>query len=147
MLKVLNVLGYFSLLSLFYYIANFILSFDLFLQIINLIFVILSVIINFVFFKKKKYLGIRCFIIITILFILSILSYNIYSIARGNLFKNSIYEIYDQNKNIIITSENLSSYNGKFIPDKLMIDMISKGNGQKGYIKFKESNNYEDSKF
>ena len=144
LLKILNILGYFSLFNLLYYIVNFLLGFDLFLQILNGILVIILLSINFIFFKKKKYTGIRCCIIIVIMFVLSFATYNIYGIIRGNVFKNTINEICDQSKNVLLKTEDLSNYNARYIPDKVIIDMISKGGGQKGYIKFENSKDYNE---
>lgn len=144
MLKILNILGYISLLSIPYLIALFILSFDLFLKIINIIFIVILAIINFKFFRKKKYLGIKFLVVIIILFTFSFMSYNIYKIIRGNTFKTKIYRIYNNNKNVILTTEDISDYNVKFVPDKLIIDSISKGGASKGYIKFFNSNEYEE---
>ena len=143
MLKILNILGYISLLSLLYYIPIFMLSFDLFLQIINIVITLFLIIINFIFFRKKKYFGLRCLIIIITLFILSFVSHNVYGIVRGNIFKNKINQIYDENKNVILTSEDISSYNIKYKPDKFIIDVISKGGGKQGYLQFKNSDEYE----
>lgn len=144
MLKILNFLGYASLISLLYFIPIFIFSFDSFLQIINIIFILILITINFIFFRKKKYLGIRCLIITIILFILSFATYNIYGLVKGNILKNKINKIYDENKNIMLTSEELCDYNIKYVPDKFIIDVISKGGGNQGYIQLKNSDKYED---
>ena len=143
MLKVLNVLGYISLISLLYFIPIVMLSFDLFLQITNIVFILILIIINFIFFRKKNYLGIRCLVIIITLFIFSFVTYNIYGIVEGNIFKNKINQIYDENKNVILTSEDLSNYNITYKPDKFIIDTIAKGGGKQGYIRFKNSDKYE----
>ena len=144
MLKILNILGYISLLSIPYLIASFILSFDLFLKIINIIFIVILAIINFKFFRKKKYLGIKFLVVIIILLIFSSTSYNLYKIIKGNSFKTKIYGIYDNNKNVILTTEDISDYSVKYAPDKLVIDIISKGGSSKGYIKFLNSDEYEE---
>lgn len=143
MLKILNILGYISLLSLLYFIPIFMLSFDLFLQIINIVLILIFIIFNFIFFRKKKYLGIRCLVIIITLFTLSFVIYNVYGIIRGSMFKNQINQIYDEDKNAILTSEDLSNYNITYKPDKFIIDVISKGGGKQGYIRFKNSDKYE----
>ena len=143
MLKILNILGYISLLSLLYFIPIFMLSFDLFLQIINIVLILIFIIFNFIFFRKKKYLGIRCLVIIITLFTLSFVIYNVYGIIRGSMFKNQINQIYDEDKNAILTSEDLSNYNITYKPDKFIIDTIAKGGGKQGYIRFKNSDKYE----
>ena len=141
MLKLLNIFGYISLLSILYFIPRFIFLFDLFLQITNIVLILIFIIINFIFFRKKKYLGLRCLIIIVTFFILSLASYNMYMFVRGNIFKNEINQIYNENKNIILTSEELLNYNITYIPSKLI---ISKEEKNQGYIKFKNSDKYED---
>lgn len=144
MLKLLNILGYISLLSLLFFIPIFILSFDLFLQMVNIVLFLILIMINFIFFRKKKHLGIRCLVIIITLFILSSAIYNRYGIIKGKMFKNKINEICDQNRNVILTSKEITNYNIKYVPDKFVIDDISKGGGAKGYIKFENSNKYEE---
>lgn len=139
MLKILNILGYISLLSLFVFLLILAFYFDLFLKILNTIYILILIIMNFIFFKKKKYLGIRFFIIIITLFILSFTTYYIYINLRAYIFKNKINQIYDEERNVILTSQELSSYKVKYIPDKNILDDLSKGGGHRGYIEFKNS--------
>ena len=144
MLKLLNILGYISILSIFYYMIFFLFAFDLILKVINIVLILFLITINFVFFKKKKYLGIRILFLLIIFFILSFIIYHVYGVIRGNIFKIQIDQLCDENQNIILTSDEIITYDVTYIPDKFVIDMISKGGGNKGYIKLKNSKNYEE---
>lgn len=144
MLKLLNSLGYISILSIFFYMIFFIFAFDLFLQIINIALIIVLITINFIFFRKKKYKGIRILFLLIIFFILSLVTYHVYGIIRGNIFKIQINQICDENQNIILNSDEILTYDITYIPDRFIIDTISKGNGMKGYIKLNDSTTYEE---
>lgn len=104
--------------------------------------IIIAIIVNCIFLKKKRYLGIRILITLITLFAMSLLAYNIYGIVKGNIFKNKIAEICDESKSLILTSKDITSYNVRYIPDKFYIDAISKGGSHEGYIKFLNSDEY-----
>jgi hypothetical protein len=132
MLKVLNVLGYISLVTVHFFILNFFFAFDLTLQIINVIMIIAVICINIFAIKGRKYIGIRILVsLITIAILSRTLSYSYMSIA-GNVFKNQIEAIYDEKGNEILSGEEVKSYVVKYMPGVFM----SKGGEEKGYIRF-----------
>ncbi len=93
--------------------------------------IIIAIIVNCIFLKKKRYLGIRILITLITLFVMSLLTYNIYGIVKGNIFKNKIAEIYDESRSLILTSKNITSYNVRYIPDNFYIDDVSKGSAHR----------------
>lgn len=144
MLKVLNVLGYISLISVIYYILVFLFSFDLTLQIINIVMVIAVILVNILVIKKKKYMGIRILVNLIIIAVLSWIIYFVYIVAVGNNFKNKIENIYDDSGNIMLRADDIKSYSVRYIPDKFYIDNISKGDYKEGYIKYFNSEGYDE---
>ena len=134
MLKLLNVLGYISLISVIYYILVFLFSFDLTLQIINIVMVIAIILVNI--FAIKKYLGIRILVSLIIIALLSSIIYVSYTYIKGNMFKEKIEAIYDEAGNKILDANEIKSYSVRYIPDKFYIDNMSKGYLEEGRIAF-----------
>lgn len=136
MLKLLNVLGYISLISIIYYIIVFLFSFDLTLQIINVVMIIAVILVNSFAIKKKKYVGIRILISLIIIAVLSSIIYISYSYIKGNMFIKEIEAIYDGKGNKILDSSEIKSYSVRYVPDKFYIDSMSKGAYEEGRIAF-----------
>jgi hypothetical protein len=132
MLKVLNVLGYISLVTVYFFVLNFLLSFDFTLQIINILIIIAVICINRFAIKGRKYMGIRILVSLIVITILSRTLYYSYVFISGNVFKNQIEAIYDEKGNEILTGEEVKSYVVKYMPGVFM----SKGGEEKGYIRF-----------
>lgn len=136
MLKILNVLGYISLISIIYYILVFLFSFDLTLQIINVVMIIAVILINVFAIKKKKYVGIRILVSLIIIVLLSSIIYVSYTYIKGNMFLKEIEAIYDDNGNKLLDASEIKSYSVRYIPDKFYIDTMSKGIYEEGRIAF-----------
>lgn len=136
MLKVLNVLGYISLVTVLLYALIFLFSFDLALQIINVLMIIAVICLNIFVVKGRKYIGIRILASLIVIAILSTTIYYSYMFIAGNAFKNQIEAIYNEEGKEMLSGEEVKSYVVKYIPDKFYIDYISKGHGKKGYIRF-----------
>jgi len=144
MLKVLNVLGYISLVTVLLYALIFLFSFDLTLQIINVLMIIAVICVNIFVVKGRKYIGIRILVSLIVIAILSTIIYYGYIFVAGNAFKNKIEAIYDEEGNEMLSGEEVKSYVVKYIPDKLYIDAISKGYDEKGYIRFYNVEGYNE---
>lgn len=136
MFKILNILGYISLISVIYYILMFLFSFDLTLQIINIVMVIAIILVNIFVIKKKKYLGIRILVSLIVIALLSSIIYISYSYIKGNMFLKEIEAIYDEAGNKILEANEIKSYSVRYIPDKFYIDNMSKGYYEEGRIAF-----------
>ena len=139
-LKFLNIVGYISLLQIIYFGFMFFLSYDIILQLMSIAILISLMNITRKVLRKIEYKGIKCLFFISIFFIITNITYDVYTIYRGNAFKNEIISIYDESNNTILNSSQFSSYKCKYIPDKLIIDHVSKGGGQKGYITMRTYN-------
>lgn len=136
MLELLNILGYISLISVIYYIHVFLFSFDLTLQIINIVMVIAVILVNIFVKKKKHYPGIRILGILIIIALLSSIIYISYSYIKANMFFLDVEAIYDVNGNKIIDSNEIKSYSVRYVPDNDYMDSISKEIYEDGRITF-----------
>ena len=144
MLKVLNVLGYISLVTVLLYALIFLFSFDLTLQIINVVMILAVICVNIFAIKGRKYIGIRILVSLIVIAILSTTIYYSYMFIAGNAFKNQIEAIYDEEGNEKLSVEEIRSYVVMYIPDKIYIDEIAKMGGKKGYIRFYNIEGYDE---